>query len=133
LFVKTSSRTFGSPTDGVGLLLEVIFNHSTLVTAIYVSLGMHFILIITNYIIPGVWKSKDAMSSISMPFARLIVLHISILVLGFILSFFNTDLFILLILFVIFKSLVEAGLSLMSASENKSKTDKELNSKINDD
>jgi hypothetical protein len=111
LFVNKSSRMATSPLDGMSKLFDVIFEHETLFAAVIASMLIHLVVLIMGYIIPGVHKTKAALDSFSSPFARLLILHISILVLGFILSFFNTDLFILVVLFVVFKSVIEAAIS----------------------
>jgi hypothetical protein len=118
IFVNKSSRMISSPLDGMNKLFETIFEHETLFTAVIASSLIHIFLLFTNYILPQVWKTKTAITTVITPFTRLFFLHISILALGFILSFFNTDLFLLVVFFVVFKSAMEALLSSMKLKDN---------------
>lgn len=120
VFFSDSTLNAGDPTQGAQKLFEHVLG-SDLMMGIYVSAGMRFLLFFTDFLFRGQHKTPAAATAMAMSVMRLFILHISLIVLGFIFDMFNADAIYLVIAFVGFKALVDAGIAEMNFDSKKEK------------
>jgi hypothetical protein len=109
VFISDSTLNAGNPTYGTQKLVEYVVN-SDLIFGILFSAGFRFLLYVFDFMFRGKYKTSEASVAMVMCIMRLFILHISLIVLGFIFDIFDANAFGLLVAFVVFKALIDAGI-----------------------
>jgi len=123
VFISDDNLNMGDPTNGAQKLFDYVVN-SDLMLGILVSMGVRLLLYFFDFLLRSRHKTDAGAEALAMCVMRLFILHISLIVLGFIFDFFNPDAMYLLIAFVVFKALVDTGVGEMTGNSMKrGKTD----------
>ncbi len=99
------------PIKSAQKLIDYFFLSEYMMPAMIASASWRFLLFIVEFLFGGLYKKEEGATEVVLPYARLIILHVSSLIIAFLYVVTGINAIGLTAAFTIFKSLAEAGLN----------------------
>jgi len=95
------------------LLIGQFFSNAVMLANLFVIVAFHLYLFVAFWLLPGHWRQEKTNEIMASPYGRIIVIHLTILVGGFITVSLGEPLY-MVVLLALLKTLMELGVSLAS-------------------
>lgn len=95
------------------LLIGQFLNNAVILTNLFVITAFHLYLFIGFWLLPGRWRKEKTNEIMASPYGRIIVIHLTILIGGFITVSLGEPLYMVFLL-ALLKTLMELGVSIAS-------------------
>lgn len=121
LFNGEPERSFDDPRELPFYFLQQIHLDGFLALNLLLLATLHLYRFVFEWLVPGIWRTTDPFVQMFMPYGRIIVVHIAVLVGGFIASFAGGT-WVAVLLLALLKTVLEAGAAEIAAQKQPAAT-----------